>query len=87
MALGGRDLHGGRGNVMNGEFRVVHVRSDLQHADFLAKPLHRKAFCVHRNFVMNISGLVSTSGLFLFLILLLGLIFVSRFKYIVESRR
>ena len=55
VALGGRDLRGGRGNVVNGEFRVVHVRSDLQHADFLTKPLHRKAFCVHRNFVMNIS--------------------------------
>ena len=33
------------------EFRVVHARSDLQHADFLTKPLHREAFCVHRNFV------------------------------------
>ena len=39
----------------NGEFRVVHVRSDLHHADFLTKPLHREAFCVNRNFVMNIS--------------------------------
>ena len=37
-ALGGRDLRGGRGNVANGEFR----------------PLQREAFCVHRNFVMNI---------------------------------
>ena len=53
-ALGGRDLRGGRGNVANGEFRVVHVRSDLQHADFLSRPLQREAFCVHRNFVMNI---------------------------------
>ena len=44
-----------RERVANGEFRVVHVRSDLQHADFLTKPLHREAFCVHRNFVMNIS--------------------------------
>ena len=44
----------GRGNVANGEFRAVHVRSDLQHADFLSKPLQREAFCVHRNFVMNI---------------------------------
>ena len=43
-----------RERVANGEFRVVHVRSDLQHADFLTKPLHREAFCVHRNFVMNI---------------------------------
>ena len=54
-AFGGRDLHRGRGNVANGEFRVVHVWSDLQHADFLTKPLHREVFCVHRNFVMNIS--------------------------------
>ena len=53
-ALSGRDLREGRGNVANGEFRVVHVRSDLQHADFLSKPLQRGAFCVHRNFVMNI---------------------------------
>ena len=44
-----------RERVANGEFRVVHVRSDLQHADFLTKPLHREAFCVHRNFVINIS--------------------------------
>ena len=43
-----------RERVANGEFRVVHVRSDLQHADFLTKPLHREAFYVHRNFVMNI---------------------------------
>ena len=43
-----------RERVANGEFRVVHVRSDLQHADFLTKPLHRETFCVHRNFVMNI---------------------------------
>ena len=40
--------------VANGEFRVVHVRWDLQHADFLTKPVHREAFCMHRNFVMNI---------------------------------
>ena len=44
-----------RERVANGEFRVVHVRSDLQHADFITKPLHREAFCVHRDFVMNIS--------------------------------
>ena len=44
-----------RERVANGEFRVVHVLSDLQHADFLTKPLHREAFCAHRNFVMNIS--------------------------------
>jgi len=44
-----------RERVANGEFRVVHVRSELQHADFLTKPLHREAFCTHRNFVMNIS--------------------------------
>ena len=43
-----------RKRVANGEFRVVHVRSDLQHADFLTKPLHKEAFCAHRDFVMNI---------------------------------
>ena len=42
-----------RERVANGEFRVVHMRSDLQHADFLTKQLHREAFCAHRNFVMN----------------------------------
>ena len=52
-----------RERVANGEFRVVIVRSDLQHADFLTKPLHREAFCVHRNFVMNILD-------FIFLLLL-----------------
>ena len=30
-----------RERVANGGFGVVHVRSDLQHADFLTKPLHR----------------------------------------------
>ena len=44
-----------RERVANGEFRVVHVGSDLQHADFLTKRLHREALCVHRNFVMNVS--------------------------------
>ena len=39
-----------RERVANGEFVVVHVRSDSQHADFLTKPLHRESFCVHRNF-------------------------------------
>ena len=34
-----------RERLANGEFRVVYVRSDLQHADFLTKPLHREAFC------------------------------------------
>ena len=40
-----------RERVANGEFRVVHVR---HHADFFTKPLDREAFCMHRNFVMNI---------------------------------
>ena len=44
-----------RERVAIGEFRAVHVRSGLQHADFLIKPLHREAFCVHRSFVINIS--------------------------------
>ena len=45
-ALGGRDLRRGRGDVANGEFRVVHVRSNLQHTNFITKPFHREAFCV-----------------------------------------
>lgn len=43
-----------RERVARGEFRVVHVRSDLQRADFLTKPLPKEAFFSHRNFVMNI---------------------------------
>ena len=43
-----------RERVATGEFRVVHVASEFQHADFLTKPLHREAFYVHRNFVMNL---------------------------------
>ena len=44
-----------RERVARGEFKIVHVPSHLQHADFLTKPLPREAFCVHRNFAMNIS--------------------------------
>ena len=40
--------------VERGEFKVVHVRSDLQRADFLTTPLPKKSFCAHRDFVMNI---------------------------------
>ena len=43
-----------RERVANGEFKVVYVPSEDQHADFLTKPLHQGAFEVHRNFVMNI---------------------------------
>ena len=38
----------------NGEFKVVYVPSEEQHADFLTKSLHQGAFEVHRNLVMNI---------------------------------
>ena len=40
--------------VANGEFKVVYVRCEGQHAYFLTKSLHQAAFEVHRNFVMNI---------------------------------
>ena len=43
-----------RERVANGEFKVVYIPSEEQHADFLTKPLHQGAFEVHRNFVMNI---------------------------------
>ena len=36
------------------EFKVVYVPSELQHGDFLTKPLHKKAFCAHHNFVTNL---------------------------------
>ena len=40
--------------VEQGEFKVIHVRSDLQRADFLTKPLPKETFRAHRDFVMNI---------------------------------
>ena len=43
-----------RGRVANGKFKVVHVPSEEQRADFLTKSLHQGAFEVRRNFVMNI---------------------------------
>ena len=43
-----------RERVERGEFKIVHVRSDLQRADFLTKPLPKEIFCAHRDFVMNI---------------------------------
>ena len=43
-----------RERVANGEFKVVYVPSEEQHADFLTKSLHQEAFKVHRNVVMNI---------------------------------
>ena len=43
-----------RERVEWGELKVVHVRSDLQRADFLIKPLPKDTFCEHRDFVMNI---------------------------------
>ena len=43
-----------RERLANGEFKVVYVPSEEQHADFLTKSLHPGAFEVHRMFVMNI---------------------------------
>ena len=43
-----------RERVERGEFRIVHVPSGLQHADFLTKPLHLGPFCTHRKFAMNL---------------------------------
>ncbi|CAN0046758.1 unnamed protein product [Ectocarpus fasciculatus] len=40
-----------RERVARGEFKVVHVRSDLQRADYLTKPLPKENFCAHRDFV------------------------------------
>ena len=38
-----------RERVANGEFKVVYVPSEEQHAGFLTKSLHQGAFEVHRN--------------------------------------
>ena len=43
-----------RERVAIGEFKVIHVPSAQQHADFLTKSLPTEAFRVHRNFVMNL---------------------------------
>ena len=43
-----------REHVARQEFKVVYVPSELKHAVFLTKQLHKEAFCVHRNFVMNL---------------------------------
>ena len=43
-----------RERLANGEFKVVYMPSEEQHADFLTKPLHHGTFAVHRDFVMNI---------------------------------
>ena len=43
-----------RERVANGEFKVVSVPPEEQHADFLTKLLHQGAFEVHQKFVMNI---------------------------------
>ena len=40
--------------VLNGEFKVVYVPSEEQHAEFVTKSLHQGAFVEHRKFVMNI---------------------------------
>ena len=43
-----------RERVARKQFRIVHVASALQHADFLTKPVHKGAFYFHRDFVMNV---------------------------------
>ena len=43
-----------RKRMANGEFKVIYVLSEEQHADFLTKPLHQAAFEVHRHFVINV---------------------------------
>lgn len=38
-----------RERVAKGEFRVTHVPTALQRADFLTKPLPKEGFCAHRD--------------------------------------
>ena len=44
-----------REHVENGEFKISHVESKYQHADFSTKPLAKDAFRFHTNFIMNMS--------------------------------
>ena len=44
-----------RQRVARDEFKIEHVPSHLQHADFLTKALPRETLYVNRNFAMNIS--------------------------------
>ena len=43
-----------RERIARKEFKAVYGPSELKHADFLTKPLLEEAFCVHRNFAMNL---------------------------------
>lgn len=43
-----------RERVERGEFKIVHVPTAFQHADFLTKALHQGAFFLHRQFAMNL---------------------------------
>ena len=40
--------------VASGEFQIVHVPLEEQHADFLTKPLETETFRFHRNFLMDL---------------------------------
>ena len=48
-------LHCKRGSIRTGEVRILHVGTELQHADVLMKALWRKKFVVHRAALMNFS--------------------------------
>ena len=41
-----------RERVANGEFKLVHVPSAEQHAEYITKPLGTEAFRLHRTFVI-----------------------------------
>ena len=40
--------------VARKEIAITHVRSDLQHADFLTKAITQDSFEFHRDFTMNL---------------------------------
>ena len=41
--------------IENGDFSVIHLNSEYQHANMLTKPLDKSSFAFHRDFATNMS--------------------------------